>query len=703
MAEKPTYADLLKRVAELEQAETQRRQVESKLADVEKKSRIWLEHSPVCTKIIDRDLTLRYMSAAGTVALGIDDITDFYGKPFPLAFYNEPFKTGIKASLEKVLETGEIVKHDGPLVGLNGNTHWFLSTLVPVKDDAGQLDYIIVVSADITDRKQAEAELAQAYRAQKEIDARFERAVEASGGYIYESDKDGAFTYLSDRFQEVTGYQPAELIGRRFSDIVPEDSRETVRSQLLDIAVRETVCRDFEVPITHKDGRVTWLNVTIAPIHNDVGVCVGFCGSGVDITDRKARDLQLSIALDKADEANRAKTTFLTTMSHEIRTPLNGVLGMSHLLRSSVLDENQSEQVDAIIGSGEILLELLNDILDISKIEENRLELETLPLDLSEILRKCHQLWSPRFEEKNIAFSIENNLKSAPLVEGDPIRFYQILQNFMSNALKFTDSGSVSVNADIDQDSATEVLVRLSVKDTGVGIDEAGKAVLFDRFSQVDSSITRKYGGSGLGLSICRELAALMGGDIGVRSRVGEGSTFWFTAKLKKLESANLAPAEQQIAEPAASQIRFASSTNILVAEDNVVNQKVITAFLKVAGLQPDIAENGVIAVEMARQKNYDLILMDIQMPELDGLAATNQIQALSGYDKAVPIIALTANATTESRRLYLASGLMDFVPKPIDPCFLIDVMSKYLTPAQEHDSSNTLQDDGRAVAMGRG
>ena len=686
MVKKPSYEELQHRVEVLEKAESERRHVESKLADAERKSRIWLEHSPVCTKIIGRDLTLKYMSAAGTVALGIEDITEFYGQPFPLAFYNDAFKTSMKASLVAVLESGTIVKHEGPLVGLNGDTHWYMSTLVPVTDESGDLDYIIAVSADITDRKAAEAELSNAYRAQKEIDARFERAVDASGGYIYETDKEGGFTYLSERFEEVTGYKPSELIGSRLSDIVPADRRARVRKRLLHIATHGMVCRDFEVPIEHRDGHTTWLSVTIAPFYDSEGGCIGYCGSGADINDRKLRDAQLGLALEKADEANRAKTTFLTTMSHEIRTPLNGVLGMSHLLRRSALSDSQSEQVDAIIGSGEILLELLNDILDIAKIEENQLELETTNVDLDEILRRCRQLWSPRFEEKNIDVKIRNNCKTSSKIEGDPTRLYQILQNFMSNALKFTQSGHVSVQADFEQETNKDILLRVSVEDSGIGISDTGKKALFDRFSQVDSSISRKYGGSGLGLSICRELVTLMGGDIGVESVLGEGSTFWFTARLKKNKRHMTMPSEKGRSNPSPDHPQFDGSSQVLVAEDNLVNQKVIMAFLNVAGLQPDLVDNGARAVEMARQKNYDLILMDIQMPELDGISATAEIQSLPGYEGAVPIIALTASATTDSRRRYLESGMIDFVPKPIDPSYLMGVISKYLPLAQEQD-----------------
>lgn len=257
-----------------------------------------------------------------------------------------------------------------------------------------------------------------------------------------------------------------------------------------------------------------------------------------DITTRKDREAKLIDAQHKADEASRIKSAFMATMSHEIRNPLNGILGMSRLLNDTSLDEKQKQKVNVIVESGELLLQLLDDMLDLSKIEENQLELEKTQLDLESLLQKCRQHWSSRLEEKGLELIIENNLKHLADLEGDPTRFYQIVQNLLGNAFKFTEAGTISVVTHLEQETETDVLIRIEVQDTGIGINEIGQAALFDRFSQVDTSTTRKYGGSGLGLSICRELTALMGGEIGVESTLGKGSTFWFTARLNKLAAA---------------------------------------------------------------------------------------------------------------------------------------------------------------------
>lgn len=548
-----------------------------------------------------------------------------------------------------------------------------------VVDAKGEIIRSFGLEQDITDLKEAEAELSKAYLDQKEFSDRFERAVDASGGFIYEADKTGHFTYLSDRFREVTGYEPQDQLGEFLSDLMPENDREQFEPELQHITDKQLNRRDIEVPITHSNGSIVWLSITCAPFYDANGAHIGFCGSGADITLRKLRDIELDDAMHKADAANRAKTNFLTAMSHEIRTPLNGVLGVSQLLQKTNLDKLQEEHVAAIFDSGQVLLELLNDILDISKIEENRIELEKTHFDLNDILRRCHQLWCPRLEEKNIELVIDNTINSEINLEGDPTRFYQILQNLLGNALKFTPDGKVLVRSSIEKETDSEIVLRVEVDDTGIGISEAGKAALFKRFSQVDSSVTRKYGGSGLGLNICRELVALMGGEIGVRSTPGQGSTFWFTAKLTKTDAAHHSVSAIQAAESNDLQIQFDPGSKVLVAEDNIVNQKVITAFLMTAGIKADIAENGLVAVEMASQRPYDLVLMDIQMPELDGLAATLKIQELSEHYKSTPIIAITANADKPSRNRYLTGGMTDYVPKPIDHISLLKVIAKYL------------------------
>ena len=556
-------------------------------------------------------------------------------------------------------------------------------------DDRHQKRLSLVVIQDITDLKDTEEKLHDVSDAQEQTESRLARIVDASGGFTYESAPDGKITFISEQFETLTGYSAASMTGQNITTLVVESERAAVQRQIQETAGKPQSERFFEAPIVHKAGHIVWLNVTVAPYHTKDGTLIGYCGQGIDVSSRKEREFELEATREKADAANRAKTDFLTTMSHEIRTPMNGVLGMAQLLARTELNHQQHIYIKSIIESGDLLLTLLNDILDLSKIEEQQLALEEIPFDVSDILTKCTQLWAPRFAQKSLTMTVSNQLPSRTEVCGDPTRLYQILQNLLGNAFKFTAKGEVSLKARLEEDEDNLLSLRFEVADTGIGIDKNGQKVLFDRFAQVDSSIARRYGGSGLGLSICRELVALMGGEIGVISTPGSGSTFWFSVQLAKVasQSPQNARAQDTVSPPALP--RLEQSTKILVAEDNVVNQNVITAFLKIAGLQAELASNGVEAVEAARAQKFDLILMDIQMPELDGLAATQQILELSDHYKTVPIIALTANAAKSDQLHYLQSGMTDFIPKPINPADLFDVLEKYV-PEADLDSNAT-------------
>jgi len=590
----------------------------------------------------------------------------------------------------------------------DGTYVWVRNRARAELDDEGKLVRVAGIIEDISERKQQELEveeknralgvqnrklqevndqLAKAHQAQLKSENRFERAVQASGGYIFESHIDGSFSYLSDQFKQITGYDCDELTGGYISQIVIEEERSKVKSRLAEIARQRLSNREIEFPIRHKDGHVVWLNVTAAPYFDLDGSFLGYCGSGTDITQRKNRDLELAQARQKADEANRAKSNFLAAMSHEIRTPMNGVLGMAYGLRNTDIDAHQKELVSTIIESGEILLNLLNDILDLSKIEAKQLELENAYFDARSIFNKCQQLWTPIFAEKDIDLMIDADFDQTADLIGDPTRFYQILQNLLGNALKFTEQGQVVLSASLESKDASTVTLRTAVKDSGIGISPEVQRNLFDRFTQADSSIARKYGGSGLGLSICRELVKLMGGEIGVESEPGKGSVFWFTVCLEKADHPENRHDIKNQSDSAGPAKQFDPSARILVAEDNLVNQKVICAFLKIAGLHADLVENGLEAIEKAQTTDYDLILMDIQMPQLDGLTATHKIRQLSPHYESAPVVALTANASLDDQNFYLNSGMNDYVAKPINPDNLYEVIEKYIPLAAETPS----------------
>ncbi len=378
-----------------------------------------------------------------------------------------------------------------------------------------------------------------------------------------------------------------------------------------------------------------------------------------------------------AEAANTAKSAFLATMSHEIRTPLNGVLGMAQAMAVDALPEEQRGRLTVIRQSGETLLAILNDILDLSKIEAGKLTLESAAFDLGDLAGGAHAVFGAMAESRDLKFSLTVEPAAAGWYLGDPTRVRQILYNLVSNAVKFTSEGEVRVRF-----SAAPNGLRLEVRDTGLGIEPAALTRLFDKFVQADDTTTRRYGGTGLGLSICRELAQMMGGEVQAQSRVGVGSTFSVELPLPRAA----APAQPASDTTLAEREIDAADLKVLAAEDNAVNQLVLKTLLRQIGVEPVVVENGRLAVEAWRREAWDLIFMDVQMPEMDGMAATAAIrhEERAGGRKRTPIIALTANALTHQIAAYREAGMDGHVAKPIEAARLFEALQAGLGEADE-------------------
>lgn len=472
------------------------------------------------------------------------------------------------------------------------------------------------------------------------------------------ADIDGRIIYANDRLCAISGYERGELLGQ--SNRIFKSGRHTddfYKSMWEVLSAGRTW--HGELCNRNKSGGLYWVSSSIVPLLDAEGKPGGYIGIHTDITERKQIEEQLQSAKEAADAANKAKSDFLATMSHEIRTPLNGVIGFTELLLGTNLAVEQRQHVELLRTSGENLLVLINDILDLSKIEAGKLVLEKAAVDFHGCVREAVALLADQASKKRLRISAEIASDAPQWLVGDPVRLRQVLLNLIGNAIKFTSAGGVKVTV-----TAGPSFMQVAVTDTGVGMSREQLARIFHKFSQADTSTTRRYGGTGLGLVICKNLVEAMGGEISVQSSEGHGSTFRFTIPIIVPEVIPEIPGEPESGDPQSDDAGQPGDGGVvLVVDDSEVNLVVAKSMLWAIGYRAETAINGQLAVQMTARRAYDAILMDYHMPVLDGVDATREIRAVDGPNRACPIIGVSASL--DDRETCLNAGMDEFLPKP--------------------------------------
>jgi PAS domain S-box-containing protein len=606
------------------------------------------------------------------------------------------------ATIEKLFKLMEDGAASGPAwerryVRKDGSTTWVISTASALRDDHGNILHYIFAVKDINQQKLAQAKL-------DEASDRLRMATRAGAVGVWDFDivadrldwDDQMFRLYGTSYQEMSGASYAKWEAA----LHPEDRSRAIAEFTAALSGEKDF--DTEFRVKWPDGSLHSIRALAVVQRDPAGTPLHILGTNWDITAEKKiadelrksnRMLEESTALSvryaaEAQAASVAKSEFLANMSHEIRTPMNGVIGMTALLLDTDLTVEQRPYAEAALSSAESLLQLVNDILDFSKVEAKKLDLEAVEFDLQALLDTVMKTLGVSAQAKGIKLRLFTDADSSACFCGDPGRLRQILVNLIGNALKFTSSGEVSVRAAMMEKGAADCKLRFSVLDTGIGIPKDKLGILFDKFSQVEASTTRRYGGSGLGLAISKQLVELMGGKIGVVSVEGEGSEFYFTIRLKAAQSLSSAIHREgkpdtglvgQLAPPGLPGLR--ADARVLLAEDNVINQRVAVGMLKKLGVRADIVANGAEALRALELNPYDLVFMDVRMPVMDGLEATRQIRnPQSGVlNHAIPVIAMTANAMVSDRQRCLEAGMLGFVAKPVSLDTLREALEQWL------------------------
>ena len=520
---------------------------------------------------------------------------------------------------------------------------------------------------DVTEQKRAAERL-------RESEEKYRGIMENMELGLLEVDNQQIIQRAYDSFCRMTGYRSEELIGRSAPDIfLSAEAMAQMKEQ--EEARKKGETNVYEIQIRHKDGHLLWVLISGAPIRNVHGEVVGSIGIHYDITDRKLLEEQLRTSKQEAEDARAAEQQFLARMSHEIRTPLNAILGMTHLLYDTPTTEEQENYLSVLKRSADILLGLVSDVLDFNKIQKGEMAVDRQELNVPNLLNDLQHSFDWQLTGKPVELHLDLDQRIHPALLGDELMMNQVFMNLLGNAVKFTDRGSITLGAMLKNDTQTQQSIRFYVQDTGVGIPSDELELIFQHFKQARTTQRATYGGTGLGLTIARQLVALQGGKLEVDSAQGKGTTFYFTLQFPKAAK----PAAADLpSTPVASPPSLPVSMQVLIVEDNVMNQTYVTTLMRKWGYDYHLATHGQQAIRLADQTAFDLILMDLYMPDMDGYEATQRLRQSKGPNQHTPIIALTASATPSVKERVFAAGMNHFLTKPFRPPILREAMMRF-------------------------
>ncbi len=608
------------------------------------------------------------------LSMSFESFMEYSGQIF--VFKVKPFGVLYRAQCIPLFESGSLLFIGSPWLK---DTDELVQHRISVSDYAlndpttDMIQLMKLNEINIQETKELNGILIESKKVLEKKEQLYRGLVENASDMIFRCDIEGKLTFVNAATLEVTGYSQGELLGTAFWEFIDGEYVQTITLAFVLVKEEKTVKTSLEYPIRSKFGKLVWVSHSLMALMED-GEVTGYSSVVVDITTRKEMEDAMSNAQQKAEESARLKERFLANTSHEIRTPMNAIIGLSNLLSTTELNSRQSEYLGAIRSSAENLLVIINDILDHSKIESEKLELENISFNLKDKLFELTRSLQLKASEKNIVLSFDWDDSIDPFVIGDPFRLNQILTNLISNAIKFTHKGSVTVMVKSVKMDIGHQQLQFRVIDTGIGIPENKIKKIFDDFTQADASISRKYGGTGLGLSISKRLSELMGGTLNVISKEGEGAEFYFDLELPIDKTAKIVPDLEK------KNFELLQGKHVLLVEDNEFNQMLAMCILEQWHVDVDQAMNGVEALNKLKDARYDVILMDIQMPLMGGVEAT---QILRNQMKiTTPIIALTANAMKSELDEYLREGMTAFVTKPFEPDDLYEAICQVVNSA---------------------